>query len=292
MRFWIITSFPNFAWDLYARYSLCSLGKHLPQGFKLCVALDDDTLYQSVKNVWVEGGDDTNFNLSQNVMIDAAQKNMEKLTYAPRAEIEIICGWDDAHAKFINQNRHKDHASDYRLQATRFAHKIFFLKRFFDVAEDCELKDKPDYIIWWDADALLTKEIQCNDFEMIMPRDDEAVSYLGRKDWDHSECGFMAFNMAHHGAKEIIDFMITYYQQNLIFSLSQWHDSYLFDVARKNFEDQGQKNLNLSENIKGNNVWAHTPLGGFSEHWKGVEAKQRKKPLTDDELFIDNKKIA
>ena len=74
MRFWIITSFPNFAWDLYARYSLCSLGKHLPQGFKLCVALDDDALYQSVKNAWVEGGDDINLNLSQNAMIDAAEK--------------------------------------------------------------------------------------------------------------------------------------------------------------------------------------------------------------------------
>jgi hypothetical protein len=247
MRFCFVTTFPNKAWGLYAAEALQSLVKHLPASVKICVGLDDQTLKSEVEPVLRPG--------------DA-----------------VLAGWQPDHLEFITRNAARDHASDYRLKATPFSHKIFFLKRFFD-------QESADYIVWWDADALLTKPVTEADLIGVMPGKDETVSYLGRKDWDHSECGFMGFNKAHAGAKAILDFMHYYYVSGTVFSLPQWHDSYLFDVARN-----GQPCRNISEGVPGNNVWAATKLGEFSEHRKGFEAKQRGRALTDHEFYTPPKK--
>lgn len=191
---------------------------------------------------------------------------------------ELFVGRSIEHQNFINQFKHRDHPTEYRLQAARFCHKIFVLKRVMDKAMMLAPEIRPTHIIWWDADARLTCPVAPEELEAIMPTGEEAVSYLGRRDWDHSECGFMGFSL--DKGKAIIDFMFAYYVQGLVFSLPQWHDSYLFDVARKNYICK-----NLSEGVPGNNVWAQTALGAFSEHWKGEAAKARGKPMTDEELF-------
>lgn len=256
MRFWFVTTFANKAWNEYAQEGLTSLARYLPAEFKICVGLDDDALSKNVKNIM------------------GASRN-----------IEVLAGRDADHREFISHHAAKDVAGDYRLQAARFCHKIFFLKRFFDKALSAPPEQKPDYVVWWDADAQLTRPVTENEMVAVMPSLQEACSYLGRKDWDHSECGFMGFNTAHNGAADILNFMITYYTQGLVFSLPQWHDSYLFDVARKDVPCK-----NISEGVAGNNVWAGTALGQFSAHWKGPQAKARKKALTDNELFGEEKK--
>jgi spore coat protein CotF len=49
--------------------------------------------------------------------------------------------------------------------------------------------------------------------------------------------------------------------------LPEWHDSYVFDVVRKEFNSF--KCNNLSENIDGLNVWENTILGEYMIHNKG-----------------------
>ncbi|NDE90220.1 MAG: hypothetical protein EB059_03655 [Alphaproteobacteria bacterium] len=248
MRLWLVTTFPNAAWDVYAQVCLQSLVDYLPDTVKLCVGLDDAQL-----------------------------ENPVRALLSPQHELWV--GRNGDHQGFIAQFQNRDHASEYRLQAARFCHKIFVLKKIMDKAAALPEDTRPTYIIWWDADARLTRAVTQIELEALMPTGQEAVSYLGRKDWDHSECGFMGFNMAHEG-KEIIDWMHMYYVQGLVFSLPQWHDSYLFDVARKT-----HRGKNLSEGVPGNNVWAATALGVFSEHWKGQAAKQQRRSSTDAELF-------
>ena len=252
MRLCFVTTFPNKAWAVYAREGLESLRRFLPREVKICVGLDDEALQGEVKAI-----------------------------LAPSDE--LICHWQPDHRAFVSRYGPRDHPSEYRLKATPFCHKVFFTRDFFE--HERTQNPPPDFLIWWDADAILQRPVSLQELAALMPRADEACSYLGRKDWDHSECGFIAYNMRHPGARAILDFMYYYYTEGLVFSLPQWHDSYLFDVAR-----QGQKCRNISEGISGNNVWAATPLGAFSEHRKGVEAKQRGQALRDEELFREIKK--
>lgn len=280
MHLWWVTTFPNSAWETYALESLLSLTKCLPQQFKLCIGLDDAVLLPMVKKLLQQGGDGGDLNHSSSAENHAATKDDEKLTSHPRAW-DVKAGWSPDHQEFVTRYKSRDHATDYRLQATRFAHKVFVLKHFLDAA--LKTSPRPDYLVWWDADAILTRTVNADEIAALMPGADEACSYLGRKDWDHSECGFMAFNLANGGAEAILNFMHHYYTEGLVFSLPQWHDSYLFDVARAD-----RPCRNLSAGVPGNNVWAGTPLACFSEHRKGVLAKQRKKALTDAELFGKN----
>lgn len=241
-----VTTFPDAAWELYAKACLHSLARFLPTNAALFVGLDNVALREPVQAL-LRPGD------------------------------KFYCGWLAEHAAFVQANKSRDHATEYRLMATRFCHKIFVIKRVLD---EVLAAGGFDYLVWWDGDALLTRTPTPDDLQKVLPRENEVVSYLGRKDWDHSECGFMGFNLKHKGAAEIITFMHHYYVSELVFSLPQWHDSYLFDVARA-----GQPCRNISEGVAGNNVWAHTALAAFSEHWKGERAKARNKALTDTELF-------
>lgn len=284
MRFWIVTTFANKAWDEYASHAVHSLVKFLPQHFKLCVGLDNELMASKVKMCLEGGEEDTIFTNADTAYSQSAQNRGEKLTVGTKRNYEILTERSADHREFITLHAGRDHPHDYRMQAARFCHKIFFLKHFFDEAIQTQGPNKPAFVVWWDADAHLTRPVTEDEFLAVMPDAHQACSYLGRKDWDHSECGFMGFNVEHQGATDILDFMVTYYKQGLVFSLPQWHDSYLFDVAR-----DGIPCKNISEGVAGNNVWAKTNLGLFSEHWKGPQAKTRKKALTDEELFSENK---
>lgn len=247
MKLCFVTTFPDTAWALYAEEALQSLKAHLPAGVKLCVGLDSDLLREKVRAILAPSDD-------------------------------LSCVWTAEHREFVSRYCDRDDPTDYRKKATPFCHKIFTLKYFFD--RETAGAASPDFLVWWDADAVIHRPVSLEELQKLMPGENEAVSYLGRKDWDHSECGFMAFNLRHPGAKAILDLMHYYYVSGLLFSLPQWHDSYLFDQARA-----GQKGRNISEGTPGNNVWAATPLGAFSEHRKGVEAKDRRKALSDTEFY-------
>ncbi|NBX73114.1 MAG: hypothetical protein EBZ69_05700 [Alphaproteobacteria bacterium] len=242
---WWTTTFGNYAWDVYGRECVESFGQYLPAEVRACVGLDDDEL----------------------------ASECEKLL---RAGDHVQIGVMAAKEKFITQYAAKDHPRNYRLQAARFCHKIFFLKTMMEKSHH----HTPRYLVWWDADAIVNRPLSMNDIQPLLPTPQQAYSYLGRKDWDHSECGFMVFCLESEAARKIIDDMIELYTEGLVFTLPQWHDSYVFDHVRDK-----TLGLNISEGVAGNNVWAHTPLGSFSEHRKGIEAKFRKRALTDTELL-------
>ncbi len=252
MRLCFFTTFPNTAWRIYAAEAVASMRRCLPPEVRIGVGLDDDTLRPEVLPRLGPGDD-------------------------------VFCGWGPDHQAFAARNAGKDHPTNYRLQAVRFCHKFFFLKEHHDRLMATGVTD---CLVWWDGDAVFKRPVTLEELAGVLPGESQACSYLGRKDWDHSECGFMAFNLRHPGTKAILDFMRVYYVEEYIFGLPQWHDCLLFDIARKDYPC-----LNLSEGVPGNNVWAKTALGAFSEHRKGEEAKRRSRPLTDDELFGNHKTV-
>ena len=161
---------------------------------------------------------------------------------------------------------------EYRLDAVKFSHKVYAIQEGLKYVDD---NDK--YFVWWDADAWLTGEITDAVIEKHLGLQNGFCAYLGRKDWDHSETGFIAFNTSDSDYKLFVESFAKIYDTGNVFKLAQGRtDSHVFDLLRDAFTKQkGKKFINLSENVAGNHVWPETTLHVFSDHAKGPVAKNK-----------------
>jgi hypothetical protein len=151
---------------------------------------------------------------------------------------------------------------DYRFQATKFARKVFAIT-------SREIPEA-DWRIWIDADVVFTKAPSEAFWEDTCPKEAQG-SYIGRTDWPHSECGWVAYRVPH-----CLAFLKTFrgmYSTGKVFGLGEWHDSFVFDYVRRLY-DQPLKWKNLAEGIRGMHPWPETVLGQYMEHYKGPVAKR------------------
>ncbi len=262
----VITTFPNYAWDIYAKQMIQSFVKFWPVEIPLLIALDDDLLANDVQKLL-------------------------------RPNDAIAVGWMKEHKAFVDRNKDKDSKDDYRKQVVRFCHKVFAIKRALDAIEDAR-KNKEEaarYLIWMDADVITNKSITMDDLKLCLPKEGDTVAYLGRKDWDHSECGWLAFDLEKGGDK-IIERVVKSYTSDLLFHEPQWHDSWIWDRAIKKRipTDTGDSNVNpVAETFKATNltldkpgmdIWPHSPMGKWSTHYKGPVAKDKLSPKQPKEV--------
>ena len=173
--------------------------------------------------------------------------------------------------KIINENGIKIRTSiDYRFDAIRFSYKPFAIHQCLDY-----LPKSTTHLIWTDADLRCKKKFTPKDLMEFLPDKDELMSYLGREN-SYSECGFLGFNLKHGQTVHYLNKMVDIYETGEIFSYEQWHDSFLWDQVRLEFE----KGLNCKfKNISGNegnkeHVFKNTNLDLFFDHLKGPRRKQ------------------
>lgn len=232
----VVTTFPTYAWPIYAEQAVKSFVQYWPAEIPLLVKLDEDSLAPDLDRIL-------------------------------RPQDAIAVGWDQAHKDFVGRNKDKDHPTDYRKQAVRFCHKVFAIKHALEQIEQMP-ENKPRYLVWLDADVLTTRPVTIDEIKKCLPHEGKAVAYLGRKDWDHSECGWLAFNL-HNGGKDIIQKTLDYYLTDDLFNKPQWHDSYLWDLAMF-----GAECTNLTKDKPGMDIWPMSPMAPWSKHYKGPIAKQ------------------
>lgn len=237
----VITTFPDNAWDIYAKRMLQSFMQNWPQEIPLLIALDDDLLLPDV----------------------------QKFT---RPQDAISVNWGKEHKEFVDRNKDKDDLQNYRKMPVRFCHKVFAIARAYDAA----LKQKKDgevaprYLIWMDADVIMNRQITTQDIQECIPKEGDALATLQRKDWPHSECGWMAFDIEGKGGELIVE-MFKAYCTDRIISQEQQDDSWMWDLICK---EKGYGVTNLTSNAPGLDVWQHSPMGKWSRHYKGPVAKQ------------------
>ena len=159
---------------------------------------------------------------------------------------------------------------DYRWNAIRFSFKPFSIHQTLEV-----LPTDIDFLIWTDSDLRCKKNFSTEDLLEFMPTNNEIMSYLGRKN-SYSECGFLGFNLSNQNTFSFINRMIDIYESGEIFSLDQWHDSFIWDWARKEFESTKYEKF---KDISGNgfdkeHVFMNTNLSIFFDHLKGPQRKQ------------------
>lgn len=158
---------------------------------------------------------------------------------------------------------------DYRWNAIRFSFKPFSIHQVLDV-----LPNDVDFLIWTDSDLRCKKNFSTEDLLEFMPTNNEIMSYLGRKN-SYSECGFLGFNLNNQSTLNYINRMIDIYETGEIFSIDQWHDSFIWDWVRIEFE---KLNENYFKDISGDgndkeHVFMNTNLSIFFDHLKGPQRK-------------------
>jgi len=175
--------------------------------------------------------------------------------------------------RFLEKYKDKEKfTDDFRFNVFRFAHKVYAIA--------AALKDvKTQYLIWLDADIKTYKKIPTSFLSRLV---DEAcyMSYLGRenisiKHLNYSECGFLIFNTGHFIHSKFWQNMMEMYDGGKLFNEKEWHDSYIFDVVRKNLETKRKiKNINITNlglvDVKNeDHVFVSSILGQFMDHKKG-----------------------
>ena len=159
---------------------------------------------------------------------------------------------------------------DYKFNAVKFSYKPFSILQSLDYTPD-----DLDYLIWTDADLRCKKKFEANDLVEFMPENEYIMSYLGRKN-AYSECGFLGFNLKNERFIRYIERVIEIYTSGEFFTLDEWHDSYIWDHVRMEFEKNYQykfKNLATGDAFEKEHVYINTNLDNFFDHLKGPQRK-------------------
>jgi len=179
--------------------------------------------------------------------------------------------------KFVNRNIYRQPISqfgvkskDFVTDGVRFCYKVYSYTDYLITNEDY------DGIIGIDADSVFYKPIDVDWVKQNIHRDECMMTYLGRP--SYSECGFLYFNMKHPLVKTYAKKMRTMYNEDLIYKEKEQHDSYIWDLVRKEMEQEWNiKNYNIGDDKEGH-VQARSILGEIYDHTKGPRKLKGRSP--------------
>ena len=205
----VVTTFHQAGYELYGKRMIESFLKNWPASVKLYVYAENCTVTESAPNLSV-------FNLET-----ASPELVEfKQTWkdVPKAN-------GDVSADPVRSKR-KDAGKGFKWDAVRFSHKVYSI---FHAAKNTD----SDYLIWMDADMVCHSPIAQEDIDRLIDSSSD-LYYLGRKG-KFSECGLYAVNLRSGSSQNFLKLFQQYYDdaKNGIFTLEEWHDSFVFDAVRK-----------------------------------------------------------
>jgi hypothetical protein len=173
--------------------------------------------------------------------------------------------------EFKKRNSFRDETNiKFQYQSVRFSHKVYAL---YHAATTTDAR----YLIWLDSDTELYDSVSPEYFRKFLP-EGMFVGYLGRGGEAFSECGFMIYDLHHPYTRDFFDKFKWYYDTDELYKLREWHDSFIFDVVRKEFESTGKiVTVNLSSHV--NKHHFNAVLDGYIMHLKGDRKHKRAKMM-------------
>ena len=103
----------------------------------------------------------------------------------------------------------------FRWNAVRFAYKVFSVALCADRLDS-------GWMIWIDADSHTHSSVPVEWLSTVCPAD-SMISYLGRGEKYHSECGWVAYNLDHPATRQFIRDFVAMYVTDAIFKKSFNH---------------------------------------------------------------------
>jgi hypothetical protein len=187
----------------------------------------------------------------------------------------------------IKARRPRDWHKEFKWDAIRFANKVYAV---FDACERSK-----DWCVWMDADSIIHSPWSYEEFSSLLP-DASYLTYVGRgrgsQTWP--ECGFYGLNLNNPTCQEFIKEFERMYEDadNGIFTLEEWHDSYVFGDILSRLKSQGHENahdysaaiyVTTAKTGGGGHPLINGPLGKWMDHMKGArkfDGKSKRKDLT------------
>lgn len=147
--------------------------------------------------------------------------------------------------------------ASFRTNAMKFCNKVF-------AVQDAMRKCDTEILVWIDADVYTFNPVPERFIKQMM--DGVDLIYLGRREGYHSECGFIGFRLP--AAAPMIEEWARMYSSGDVFSLDEWHDSYVFDWVRRMAVHLRQRSI--TRNRMAGHPWFSSPLGDVMDHMKGM----------------------
>ena len=171
------------------------------------------------------------------------------------------------------RSQRKDAGKGFKWDAVRFAHKVYSI---FHCAKHIDT----DWLIWMDADTVCHSPITQADLEQLCPATAD-LCFLGRRG-KYSECGLYAMNLQSQRTRDFLTQFQKYYDQaeQGIFTLDEWHDSFVFDAVRKHHplvELDWSSHLITGEG----HPLINSKWGAYLDHLKGDRKTLGKSKLKD-----------
>jgi hypothetical protein len=162
---------------------------------------------------------------------------------------------------------------EFKYQAVRFSHKVYAI---FHAARHCTT----DWLIWMDADMVCHSPIDAKKLAEFFP-DSSDLCFAGRSR-KFTECGLYGMHVTEPAVQSwLAEFQRMYDDaEQGIFTLEEWHDSYVFDAVRKR---HALRELNWTAHLQ---MGEGHPLincewGAYIDHLKG-ERKSLGKSRSSD----------
>ena len=244
MKYTVITTFNTDGYNRYGRRMIETFLQTWPSTVELRVYAEDCQVTQTAPNLKV---------------FDLHAASPELVAFKTRWQ-----GVSKANGNVLDdpvRSKRKDAGKGFKWDAVRFSHKVYAI---FHAAKNADA----DWLIWMDADMVCHSPIKLEFIESMCPTHID-LCYLGRTG-KFSECGLYAVNLRTQLAQNFLQEFQRYYDdaENGIFTLGEWHDSYVFDAVRAQI---GMAQLDWSAGlIKGeghpliNSAW-----GAYLDHLKG-----------------------
>ncbi len=257
MEYTIITTFNQSGLEQYGQTMIDSFDQYWPQSVPLVVYTEDcqpkiPSSRVSVKDLLAASPDLVAFK-QRHTNNPVANGRVAKDTNVPFAD------------------------NAFKWDAVRFSHKVFAVLHACATAQT-------DWVIWLDADTKTFTPVP-DSFLSSVCNTHSLACYLGRREKYHSECGWVAYNLRHPDCAAFMKQWQDLYITDQLFDLREYHDSFVFDEIRKQFQLRGVQFYNLSPTLPGKgpgHPFIASALGQYMDHMKGSKRKALGHSLPDD----------
>ena len=255
MKYTVITTFNESGYKQYGQRMIQTFLKNWPQEVTLVVYAEGCTIAESATNLVVH----------DIAVADALTTFKSIWQGVPKATGNVQ---DDP-----VRSKRRDAGKGFKWDAVRFAHKVYSIFH-------CARSVSTDWLLWMDGDTVCHSVVSLADLDRLCPPDQD-LCFLGRKG-KYSECGLYAMNLARPDTKTFLQRFQRMYDdaENGIFTLDEWHDSYVFDAVRKQC---ALKELDWSSHLitgEGHPL-INSEWGAYLDHLKGARKDLKRSKLTD-----------
>jgi len=255
MKYTVITTFNESGYKQYGQRMIQTFLQNWPQEVTLVVYAERCTVAEFAPNLVVH----------DIAVADALTTFKSIWQGVPRATGNVR---DDP-----VRSKRRDAGKGFKWDAVRFAHKVYSIFH-------CARSVNTDWLLWMDGDTVCHSAISLADLDRLCPayRD---LCFLGRKG-KYSECGLYSMHLAGPDTKTFLQRFQCMYDdaENGIFTLDEWHDSYVFDAVRKQC---ALKELDWSSHLitgEGHPL-INSEWGAYLDHLKGARKDLKRSKLTD-----------